>query len=407
MASDLIYAFRVTRLPLQDADGAAIGRIEDIVLASPHGDDPPRVLGFVASSQRRRIFVNAHRVATLDSEGARLRSTAIDLNHFRQRPGELMVVADILDRRMGSEYVNDIALRAVTGYVSEWEVAAVALGTRAGPLRRKRTIRVVEWSEVRSLFDTTPVAAEVAALRDMHPHDVAAAIRNLPAHHRRQLAEVMDDERLADLLEELPEAEQLRIVEGLDLERLVSVIEEMAPDDAADLLGEMPGEERTRVLDAMEPEEADEMRRLLSYGEETAGGLMTSEPVILGPTATVAEALARIRDPELPVALAAQVYVTQPPWDTPTGAYLGVVHFQRLLREAPSMELGRCVENEPPVAPELADSEVAVRLASYNLVSVAVCDGERRLLGVVTVDDVLDRSLPANWRQRPREVMGG
>ena len=286
-------------------------------------------------------------------------------------------------------------------------MAAVALGTRSGPLRRKRTIRVVEWSEVRALFDTTPVAAEVAALRDMHPHDVAAAVRNLPAHHRQQLAEVMDDERLADLLEELPEAEQLRIIEGLDLERLVSVIEEMAPDDAADLLGEMPGEERTRVLDAMEPDEADEMRRLLSYGEETAGGLMNSEPVILGPTATVAEALARIRDPELPVALAAQVYVTQPPWDAPTGTYLGVVHFQRLLREAPGMELGRCVENEPPVAPELPDSEVAVRLASYNLVSVAVCDADRRLLGVVTVDDVLDRSLPANWRQRAREATGG
>ncbi len=140
----------------------------------------------------------------------------------------------------------------------------------------------------------------------------------------------------------------------------------------------MPGEERTRVLDAMEPDDADELRRLLSYGEETAGGLMNTYPVVLGPHATVAEALARIRDPELAVALAAQVYVTQPPWDTPTGTYLGVVHFQRLLREPPGMELGKCIEDEPPVAVDLPDTEVAVRLASYNLVSVAVCNAERQ-----------------------------
>ena len=216
----------------------------------------------------------------------------------------------------------------------------------------------------------------------------------------------MDDERLADLLEELPEEEQLRLIEGLDLERLVSVLEEMETDDAVDLLSEMPGDERSRVLDAMEPDDADEMRRLLSYGEETAGGLMNTYPVVLGPLATVAEALAASASPISRVALAAQVYVTQPPWDTPTGTYLGVVHFQRLLREPPSMELGRCVEDEPPVAVDLPDTEVAIRLASYNLVSVAVCDAERRLLGIVTVDDVLDRSLPVGWRQRLRETSG-
>ena len=109
MASDLIYAFRVTRLPLLDSDGATLGRIEDIVLAPSYGDDPPSVLGFVASSQRRRFFVNAHRIATLDTEGARLRSAAIDLNHFRKRPGELLVTEDVLDKRVGAEHVNDLA----------------------------------------------------------------------------------------------------------------------------------------------------------------------------------------------------------------------------------------------------------------------------------------------------------
>lgn len=403
MASDLLYAFRVTRLPLLDADGATIGRIEDIVLAPPHGEEPPRVLGFVAASQRRRIFVNGARVADLDNSGARLRSAAIDLNHFRRRPGELLVRADLLDRTVGDHVVNDVALRASPGRTSAWEVAAVALGTR-GTLGRRRTRRVVDWAEVRALFTTTDDAAEVAMMRDMHPSDVAAAIRSLPLHRRRQLAAAMEDDRLADVLEEMPEAEQLRIIEELPQDRLVSVIEEMETDDAADLLGEMPGEIRSKVLAAMEPEEAEEMRRLLSYGEGTAGGLMNADPVVLGPNATVAEALAHIRAPDWPAAMAAQVYVTQAPWDTPTGIYLGVVHFQRLLREPPSMELGRCLEPEPTIGPDLPDTAVAERLASYNLLSLAVCDPSKRLLGVVTVDDVLDRVLPLGWRQRQRQV---
>jgi Mg/Co/Ni transporter MgtE len=220
------------------------------------------------------------------------------------------------------------------------------------------------------------------------------------------LAEAMDDERLADLLEELPESEQLRIIEGLDLERLVNVLEEMEYDDLADLLAEMPGEQRTRILDAMDAEDADQVRRLLSYEEGTAGALMTPDIIILGPTASVAEALAEIRNPDWLVSIAAQVFVVQPPYKTPTGTYVGVVHFQRLLREPPSIELGRCIEHEPTITPDLSEREVAERLASYNMLALGVCDDAGRLLGAITVDDVLDRTLPTGWRQRRRVSAG-
>ena len=164
----------------------------------------------------------------------------------------------------------------------------------------------------------------------------------------------MEDERLADLLEELPEEEQIRIIEGLDLERAAHVLEEMEPDDAADLLGEMAEGDRQRLLAAMEPEESRPLRQLLTYDDDTAGGLMTPEPVILPFTATVAEALAVIREADLPVELAAQVFVVQPPTSTPTGRYLGLVPFQRLLREPPGTTLEHCVFAEPDaVAPEL------------------------------------------------------
>jgi Mg/Co/Ni transporter MgtE len=177
----------------------------------------------------------------------------------------------------------------------------------------------------------------------------------------------------------------------------------MEYDDLADLLAEMPGEQRSRVLDAMDEEDADVMRRLLSYQEGTAGALMTPEIIILGPTDTVARALAQVRDPEWLVSIAAQVFVVQPPFKPPTGTYLGVVHFQRLLREPPAMELGRCIEQEPTISPDLSEREVAERLATYNMLAVGVCDESNRLLGAITVDDVLDRTLPTGWRQRRRD----
>lgn len=401
MASDLIYAFRVMRLPLLDAGGAPIGRIDDIVVVPGRSGTAPRVTGFVATSQRRRIFVNANRVVSLDPEGARLRSWDVDLNPFKSRDGEHLLSADILDKRVNGETVSDIGLSPTTSArETGWEVAKVRL-TRHGLLGRGRTFRLAEWTEVGELFAVAKeMAAEAARLRDMHPSDVAAIVRALPLAQRQLLATEMEDDRLADLLEELPESEQLSLIATLDMDRMIDVLEEMEFDDLADLLAEMPAQQRSRVLDAMDDEDADVVRTLLSYAPGTAGALMTPEIIIMDSNATVAEALAQIRDPDWLVSIAAQVFVTQPPFKAPTGKYLGVVHMQRLLREPPSTELGRCLSNEPTVTPQLSDSQVAEFLASYNLLAVGVCDEAGHLLGAITVDDVLDRMLPADWRQR-------
>ncbi len=407
MAGELIYAFRVMRLPLLDAGGAPIGNIQDLVVVPGRpgrGKDPaiaPRVVGFVADSQRRRIFVNANRIAELNSDGARLRSWDVDLNPFTPRPGEVLIGEDLIDRKIGDETVSDIALRSNSdGRTSWWEIDKVRLA-RKSSLRRRPSYRLVDYDEVPALFDApTAMQAEAVRLREFHPAEVAAVVRALPADQRRQLAEAMDDQRLADVLEELPEAEQVRIVESLDRERLVGVFDEMEFDDLADLLGQMTEAQQERMLDVMDDDDADVVRRLLSYEEGTAGGLMTPEVIIFGPTNTVADALAQIRDPDWVVSIATQVFITQAPYKTPTGKFLGVVHMQRLLREPPNMELGRLTEDPPIVSPDTSDRAVAEELASYDLLAVAVCDEAGRLLGAVTVDDVLDRMLGAEWRRQ-------
>ena len=400
MSDAPIFVSRLTRLPLLDGEGVPVGSLADVVLAPSGPGSAPRVVGFVATVQRRQIFVNVNRVGEIGPDGVRLHTGTVDLRRFQARRGELLAKADLMDRRIGGEVVNDVAIAATPGSFRSWCIASVSLSS-VGLLRRRRGGRIVGWKEIVGFFDTDPAARQIAAMRDLHPADMAARIVALPLDRRRAMAEAMDDDRLADLLEELPEDEQVKLIESLDLERAADVLEEMDADDAADLLAELPAAEREELLGAMEPDEAQDLRRLLRYEATTAGGIMNSDPLILTGDTTVAEALARLRDPDLPAAMAAHVFVVEPPVETPTGQYLGLVGFQRLLREPPSTPVRKCLDEVPEaVLPDLAESEVARRLAAYDAVALPVCDRAGRLVGAVTVDDVLDHVLPVDWRRR-------
>ncbi len=404
MEQRIVYLSRLRRLPLLGADGADIGRIDDAVVDL--GSKPPRVNGLVVAVQRRRVFVGIGRIGEIASEGARLRRGSVNLRHFELKPGERLLHGEVVDKRLKGERVIDIGLTP-TPEEGGWEVATVALSPRRVPglgprgvpgLRRAPDI--LDWSEAGELFASErPVDRQAAELGTLHPAEMAAAIRHLPLSRRQILANELEDDRFADLLEELSEDEQVRLIEGMDLERVAGILDEMEADDAADLIAELPEGRRAALLTAMDPDEAEPVRRLLTYQPDTAGGLMTPEPLILSPDATVAEALARVRERDIPVPLASAVFVARPPLETPTGRYLGYVGFQRLLRETPSKPLGRCLDEDvEPVHESSSDRDVAAQLAAYDVVSLAVVDDAGRLVGAVTIDDVLDRVLPPNWR---------
>jgi CBS domain-containing protein/sporulation protein YlmC with PRC-barrel domain len=396
MERRIVYVSRLTRLPLLGADGAEIGRVADGVVDL--GSKPPRVNGIVVAVQRRRVFVGIGRIGEIGNDGARLRRSSVNLRQFELRDGEMLLAGQLIGKRVRGERVVDVGLTPAPEQVG-WEVATVALAGGRLP-RLRRTPDVIDWSEAGELFASDrSLDREAAELGGLHPAEMAQAINRLPLSRRRVLASELEDDRFADLLEELSEDEQVELVEGLDQQRLARVLDEMEADDAADLLGEFSAARQAELLHAMDPEEAEPVRRLLTYAPDTAGGVMTPEPVILAPTATVADALARVRDPLLPVPLAAAVFICRPPLETPTGRYLGNVGIQRLLREMPSKPLGRCVDDDvEPVRVDISDREVAGQLAAYDVVSLAVIDDAGRLVGAVTIDDVLDRVLPTNWR---------
>ena len=395
MDSRQVFTSRLSGRPLLDSEGTSIGRVRDVVILPAAQGEPPRALGLVVTLQRRRIFVNLGRIAEISIDGAHLRGGTVDLDRFTRRAGEILA-SELYHRATRAGTVLDVAIAPSDRRSGGWEVSALALAQSRGLRHRPTTI--VPWDDHPELFEAGAMAEQLAGLREMHPTDLASAVEGMSASRRSQLAAVLEDDELADLLEEMPEQDQVRLLASLGLERSADIVEEMEPDDAADLLAEMPAEQRERLLTAMEAVQAADLRRLLRYDATTAGGLMTSQPLVVAPDVPIAEVLARIREPDVRVTAAAQVYVCEPPTMTPTGRFLGSVGFQRLLRQPPAARVGECVEASDFVRPDLPERELAARIAAYNLVSVAVCDEGGRLLGAVTVDDVLDHLLPAGWR---------
>ncbi len=392
-----------------DPNGDQLGRVRDAVATLRVGRQPPRVLGLVVELlHRHRIFVPMGRVTRIENDAVVLTSGTVNMKRFERRQSELLVLSGLLDRTVtiseDGRRVHIVDAGMEQNRIDDWEITRLAVrGGGGGRITRRRgELFQVDWDEVDGLSlseSSQGTDTLLAVLAGMRPADVAAALQDMPDKRRREVAVALDDERLADVLEELPEDDQVSLLTSLEDERAADVLEAMNDDDAADLLGEMTAAEQERLLKLMEPTEAEPVRRLMTYADYTAGGLMTSEPVILLPDATVAEALALVRNPDLSAAVAAQVFVVRPPQATPTGKYLGTVHIQRLLRESPATLVSGLADKDPAaLRPGTAIAEVTRHLATYNLVAAPVVDQNDRLLGAVSVDDVLDHLLPEDWR---------
>jgi len=407
-AATRIFLARLSGIGVFDPNGDQVGKVRDGVMVLRTGLNPPRLTGLVVEVQpRRRIFVPMTKVTAIDA-GTVIVTGTVNLRRFEQRPNETLVAAELLDRTVdlvaSGEQVTVLDMGVEQSRTRDWFVTQLFVRRGGAGFRRKHEKFVVDWEDIRGLSLPSidqPAEQLLSTLEAMVPADLANALHDLPDKRRIEVARELDDERLADVLEEMPEEDRVEILQALEAERAADVLEEMAPDDAADLISELPPEQAADLLERMEPEEADDIRRLLSYDDFSAGGMMTTEPIVLPPDATVADALAQIRNADLSPALASQVYVTRAPTETPTGKFLGTCHFQRLLREPPGTLVSAVIDtNLEPITADAPLAEVTRYFAAYNLVAVPVIDDNDRLLGTVTVDDVIDHMLPDNWREQ-------
>jgi len=401
-----VFLARLAGTAVFDPNGDQLGKVRDAVATLRTNNQPPRILGFIVEvPPRKRIFVPITRVTSIDN-GHVIITGLLNMRRFEPRMNEISVLSEMLDRSVtlidGNEKVTieDIAMElSKTG---DWFIERVHVMRRGAGFRRRGASSTVTWAEISGIAineTNQGVSHLLNTLANLRAADLASVLHDLTLKRRAEVARALDDERLADVLEEMDETSRVELLAELEGERAADVLEEMDPDDAADLLREVGQERAQALLALMEPEDAEDVQRLMHYEDYSAGGMMTTEPIVLTADSTVAEALSRVRLSEVAPGLASQVFVCRQPTETPTGRLMGIVHIQRLLREPPATLLGGILDSDiAPLSAEATLNEVASYLASYNLLAVPVVDANERLLGAVTIDDVLDHLLPENWR---------
>lgn len=411
----MLYLSQAIGRPVLDVDGDPIGKVADLIVAL--GEHYPPVTGLVVDTDRRRIFIPWSSVAAFDAAGARLSTDRLDIAKFHQRPNEITLKQDLLDKQIvdidGRKVVrvNDLRLDEIEGrlHLVAVDVGAAGLLRRLGLEGAWRTLarnsrvplpeRYIDWEDVdpvETSIASIKLRVPHAGLAELHPSDLATIIDQLAPKDRVGVLASLDDEAAADVFEEMEPETQVEVIEDLDPARAADILEEMSPDDAADLVQDLSDETRQEILALMEREEAEELGELLAYPEDTAGGMMTTEFVAIPASLTCAQAIDRLREMEPDAETIYYVYVVDA-----QEQLVGVLSLRDLIVSAPARRIRDVMIPDPVTVDVLAnEDEVAEVVAHYNLLAVPVVDGEHHLVGIVTVDDAMDAILPDAWRKR-------
>jgi magnesium transporter len=411
----MLYLSQCIGRPVMDRDDEPIGAVADLVVAI--GDRYPPVTGLVVATGRRQIFLHWGAVERFGRDGAKLRTLKIDIGRFQRRPDEILLKGDLLDRQIvdleGRKVirVNDVGLDEVEGSlrVMAVDVGAAGLLRRLGIERPFRAVsgrlrlsvpeRYIDWEDVDPL-ETTIASVRLrvphAKLSAIHPADLARIIDQLTPRDRAGVLASLDDEAVADAIEEMEPDTQVEVLEDLEPARAADILEEMSPDDAADLVADLSDASRDEILGLMEKDEAAEVRELLAYPEDSAGGLMTTAYVAIPATLTAGQAIDRLRELEPDAETIYYVYVVDE-----AEHLVGVLSLRDLIVARPDAPISSVMIEEPIAVGVLDEGRsVAETIAHYNLLAVPVVDDEGRLQGIVTVDDAIDTVAPTSWRRR-------
>ncbi len=411
-APPILHLSSVVGSPLRDSDGERLGKVEDVIVRLGGSGYPP-ITGFLVTVAGRTSFLGGDRVSEISTTGVVLRKAKLDLRHFERRAEEVLLKRDVLDRQLinveGARLVraNEIELALISG---SWRVVGVDTGPRGGlrrvlpkPLGRHIAPgQFLDWASVEPFVGHVPTVRlriPHPKLAKLHPAQIADLVE---AASRREGEEIIqavgeDDRELeADVFEELDDHHQREFLEDRPDAEVAEILSRMAPDDAADVIGELDKDRDETVLALLPVSHRIKVRALLGYDPAVAGGLMSPDFVTLRRVTTAGEALDAVRHSSIAPELLSTVFVT-----SPEGSLEGSVPVTALVRAEDDRRLSALVKHELPcLRPDAPFEEVARLMADYNLTSIPVVDEHEQMVGVVTVDDVLEAMIPRGWRRR-------
>jgi hypothetical protein len=411
-APPILHLSTVTGSPLRDSDGERLGKVRDAIVRLGGAGYPP-ITGFLVTVAGRTSYLGVERVSDIGPGGVVMRKAKLDLRRFDRRPEEVLLGRDVLDRQLinvkGARLVraNEIELALIAGV---WRVVGVDTGPRGGLRRllpkplgaRIGTGEFLDWAGVEPFVGHVPTVrlrVPHPKLAKLHPAQIADLVE---AASRREGEEIIravgeDDRELeADVYEELDDQHQREFLENRPDEQVAEILARMAPDDAADILGELDEDRREPLLALLPVGHRVKVRALLGYDPAEAGGLMSPDFILLRDGTAAGDALESIRRSPIAPELLTAVFVS-----APDGTLQGSIPVTALLRAEPGRRLEGLVKHEAPcLRPDASFEELAHLMADYNLTAIPVVDERERMVGVITVDDVLEAMLPRGWRLR-------
>ncbi len=412
-----LYLSELIKKPVRDSTGARIGKLKD-VLVSAEVSYPIIKAITVITSEKKVINIPYTHISEL-GKVIKLKSTFKDIPEYKIRKSDIRLSEDVLDRQVVDiedkkiRRVNDIKLSSSHGY---YHVIGVDIGfygilKRVGleriakPMRVRSNENIIAWADIDTLnpdYSQLKLKVPEQKIKKLHPADIAEIVDQLSLNESLTILNSLDDEAAADTLEEVSPERQVFLLEGMDSKRAAELLDEMDPDDAADVLGDLPEDKAEELLDLMEPEESKDLRKLLEYPENTAGGIMTTEYAYVDQDLTVREVMRSLREIAKDVETIYYVYVT-----SKKGDLVGVTSLRDILVADPDKKITDFMHTHIIKADILEDQEqVAQKIAKYNLLALPVVEDENKLRGIITVDDAIDIVLPVAWKKRVPRMFG-
>jgi magnesium transporter len=413
----LLSLSEIVKKPVTDIHGEKVGKLADVIVSA---DAPyPKVKALtVRTSDKHTLTIPWTQVEGLGRQ-IPLKVGRDEIQQYDVQEHDVHLVEDVLDRQVidvqGKKVrrVNDLQLSASNG---SYLLIGVDIGVR-GLLRRLGLEKVadrarinfegnyISWDAVDTIH-SGPSALQLKVpkhkITKFHPADIADILDQLSVNDGLQLINSLDDEAAADTLEETSPERQISLIEGMETERAAEILEEMSPDDAADLLGDLPADRAEAILELMEPDESEDIKELLEYPEDSAGGIMTNEFVAVHADFTAQQAIEEIRTDAADVETIYYIYVI-----AKDETLVGVISLRNLLLALPVDKLSSFMRTDV-ITVQLTDDQrdVAKKIAKYNLLALPVVDEEKKLKGIVTVDDAIDVVLPTAWKKRVPKAFG-